>query len=291
MKIINKLWIIWLTIIQLLGFSPKLVYMFKREPRAYVLKRKGHPLLNPTLDQIKNIYLSLANKMSVGKSLIINQYEMYDSNKWPSRPESIIDKIIIFSSETEGIPTHELADIDMSTSNTVTPGKQLPSLATHFFIHKNGIIEIINKNNRLIPHSPNVATRSLGVMFEYRLAEINIQIPNQKTIDSVVKMVALLVLEYKLDPAKAIRSQAEIGKWYWFNRKFRGHKVNNNPGPLVHMGWFRQLVIIKIQRMLKNTGYYYGEVTGHMNRDTKKAIVEFNSPAISIYYEEFGEEL
>ena len=290
MKIINRLWIIWLSIIQLLGFSSKLVYSLRKEPKNYVLKRKGHQLLNPTEEQVKGIYLSLANKMSVGKSLILNQYDLYDTPKWGDRSESLIDKIVIYSSETEGIPTHELRDIDMSTSNTVTPRVGLPSLAAHFFIHKNGIIEVINKNTRMIPHSPRHMTRGIGVMFEYRLAEVNIQTPNQKTIDSIVKMVALLILEYKLDPRKAIVSQSETRKWYLPNGKFRGNKLQNNPGPLIHMGWFKQQVIIKVQRMLKNTGYYFGEVTGFMNKETKNAIVKFNSPAISVYYEEFGEE-
>jgi len=288
---LKRLWIIWLTIIQVLGFSSKLVYLFRKAPTSYILKRKGHPLLNPTEAQVKSIYLSLANKMSIGKSLIINQYDMYDSDKWPERDESLIDRIVIFSSETEGIPTHELRDIDMSTSNTVTPGKGMPGLSTHFFVHKNGIVEITTKNGREIPHTSHNATRSIGLMFEYRLAEVNIQMPNQKTIDSVVKMAALLVLEYKLNPKTAIVSQAECNKWYWPNGKFRVNKLTNNPGPLVNMGWFRQQVIIKVQRMLKNTGYYFGEVTGYMNADTKRAIVNFNSPAISIYYEEFGEEV
>ena len=267
-----------------MSLTSKTVNVFDKD-KALEYKRKGHPLENPNDKQKSAIYLAELKRAKIHMWSVednVNQYKL-DYN-WPERDESMINRIIISSTNNEMSKSIDIFNEDLSVKdNPIFGNKPAPAISCHFFLNVTGFIEKVLPFNYKAVHTNFNNERSINVMIQYKAIGNDLP-PCKKIIENMEKVTAMLCLQYKLNPLKAIVAQNELlFSKIWipgFGRKTQKVGV----GKVFNMNNFRREVTMILQRKLKMAKLYEGPVNGKVNRQLKLAINNFGSESIQLLY-------
>ena len=284
----NKMLIKAIKIKQSLGFTNRVYNMFRPQVEEQYY-RKGHILSNPTTKQIDAVHVAIIRKVRIDQWTIENNVDLYNDyedsdNKWLQRPESIIDKIILYSTDSSSWSARDLYLFDRSTRNDITPGKELPGMSAHIFINSSGVVEKTSDYTNIITHTPANNITSLAIAMQYLMTN-NSAPPTKKVLSSLERALTLLCLEFKLNPYKAIVGQRE-SRFTWIPfLKGRKKYLDKSPGDLISLDNIRREVAIKLQKKLNYYGNYKGPINGKFNLETRNALKDFNSNSINKLYQ------
>jgi hypothetical protein len=269
---------------QQIGYSNKTYSFFKQLPEMAV-KRKGHLLHNPSAEQIAETEYEYLRKAKINQWSIENN--IYISS-WKQRPLDIIDTIIVGATDAPSWNSKTLYDFDTSIKNNVTPDIPLPGISYHIFINASGIIERVAVYTDLISHTKGNNARSIGIVIQYGISNNSAE-PSKKILAALEKTLAILCLQFKLNPYKAIKGQGEAIsgiKSPVFSMFSKGHKGTEHvsPGLLVSMDEIRRRVAIMVKRKIQYAESVSGPIKPEFDSNTMKLMNRFNSTAVSRLY-------
>ena len=206
---------------------------------------------------------------------------------WPTRKEGVIDKIIVSATDSTAWDAENLYGFDISEDNDITPGKPLGGISCHIFINSNGTIEKVTEYDSMTLHTPGINMRSINITIQYLITD-NLSEPNAKIQKSLQEILAILCLQFKLNPHKAIRGQSEV----WYARipflKGRRKNISTSPGVLLNLDAIRNKVALDLQKKLMYVDQDYdGPITKRLNRKAKKALNRFISNHMKNLYQDY----
>ena len=245
------------------------------------IRRKGHVMLHPTQNQIDDYYDALLRKGRIISSwTIMDKRDFYTDGHWPQRPKSVIDTIILTSTNSTSCESDRLYTMHTDPDYQYKYGA-LPGIGTHFFVTTSGKVEAVSKATNIIPHTKGINTRSLLITLQTSMNDIT------NTMQAALeRILTILCLEYKLNPYKAIKGLREVKTR---NLPFlRGEEdpemLRVSPGLLVLMDVIRIHVAVELQKKLKYSGLYQGEINGKFTKEVAEALQHFDSRAIYRMY-------
>lgn len=182
-----------------LVFSNKTHTFYGLDP-GLILKRKGNIIENPTEDQLENIELNFLKKAGfqirpIRYLKIKDSSESYESNL-SEQDYNTIDTILIKKAP--------------KTIKTAYPMFQKYGASFHLFIDHNGLVE------QILPYTKKVKKNTI-VLYYYsknsfppenkRFFETEL---NYKIYNSLLKLLVVLTLQFKIDPERGIKFDSNI---------------------------------------------------------------------------------
>jgi len=281
MNTLQELWKTLVRIHQVLGFSSKIRLWFYRKKNKD-FRVNGNVVKSPTQEQIDRSYNYTINRMKMNDLSIFDLTKHFKSS-YEKRDESIIDSIVIGSTDSKVWGAKDIESMDTSEDNPVTPGKELPGIGCHVFIKSSGSIEITSDFDNIIYHTPGQNTRSIYIMIDYPIGNSQLK---SITMQALVAIIVVLCMRYKLDPTRAVKLQNKVlTRFLPFIRARRENNfLHRSPGYMISKPEIVNNAMFLLQKKLQSINLYDGDFTLCMTRAIKKGILNFDSEAMTYLY-------
>jgi N-acetyl-anhydromuramyl-L-alanine amidase AmpD len=193
----------------------------------------------------------------------------HKTRKWKKRKK--IDTIVVHTTASRNQNPHWTAryHITPGLSNHISK-KGCPAIVYHDFITKEGIVWHCNDYWDKTWHASAYNRRSIGVTMAYRGQTPGVA-PSIQQYDSLIKLLVVLCLKFKILPKRVIGHREVPGMWTLLGNGSKKYK-KVCPGMAVDLNELRAEVTERVQRQLAAAGLYDGPIDGIFGRKSKKAL-------------------
>jgi len=299
MNIWITLYTIYLKLLNKLSLGGRIRGGFRKRDN-YGIRRKGHFIATPSEEQMEKYSQAVLNTTYMCRWIIFDNTAFSDGEYWKNwrqRPLDAIDRITIGITGDGSWGLSKLIKFDTSSNNDVT-GKTLPGVTWHFLIDSEGTIQQIVPLDRITWHSYGSNIRSIGICIQH---DANSLFPiSDKVSTSLIRLLVVLCLTFKLNPKKAIFTQnstflsrlAALPVIGWIVRLFfKGHKK------LLHLDIktfirYEALVYNTLLELLIRLRYIDNRkyrLAGKLDRHYRKLLLKFDERVLRGIYKSVEE--